>query len=165
MNTTDGYLVRLDAVEARLAAAAATEPPPGALTGADPDSGERWDRGQVWAHLSEFIPYWIVQTGPVLHRQLSEAPVPFGRTKGDPERIGAIERDRREPVPVLWADTRADIASLRTFLGSMEPDQWEIRGLHPTLGEMTVDELVEMFLVGHLEQHADQLEGMRSGSA
>jgi hypothetical protein len=165
MSTTDGYLARVDAVEERLAAAAATEPPPGALTGADPDSGERWDRGQVWAHLSEFIPYWIVQAGPVLGRQLSEAPVPFGRTKGDPERIGAIERDRREPVSVLWADTRADVAGLRTFLGSIEPDQWQIRGLHPTRGEMTVDELVEMFLVGHLEQHADQLEGMRSGSA
>lgn len=165
MSTTDGYLARLDAVEARLAAAAATEPPPGALTGADPDSGERWDRGQVWAHLSEFIPYWIVQAGPVLLGHVSEAPVPFGRTKGDPERIGAIERDRREPVSVLWAGARADIASLRAFLGSVEPDQWEIRGLHPTLGEMTVDELVEMFLVGHLEQHADQLEGMGSGSA
>ncbi len=165
MSTTDGYLARLDAVEARLAAAAAMAPPPGALTDADPDSGERWDRGQVWAHLSEFIPYWIVQAGPVLGRQSPEAQVPFGRTKGDPERIGAIERDRREPVSVLWADTRADIASLRTFLGNIEPDQWEIRGLHPTLGEMTVDELVEMFLVGHLEQHADQLEGMGSGSA
>ncbi|MFZ0181247.1 MAG: hypothetical protein WAL84_15475 [Candidatus Dormiibacterota bacterium] len=165
MSTTDGYLARLDAVEARLAAAAATEPPPGALTGADPDSGERWDRGQVWAHLAEFIPYWIVQAGPVLQRQLSEAPVPFGRTKGDPERIGAIERDRREPVSVLWASARADIASLRAFLGSIEPNQWKVRGLHPTLGEMTVDELVEMFLVGHLEQHADQLERMGSDSA
>jgi hypothetical protein len=165
MSTTDGYLARLDVVEARLGAAAATEPPPGALTGADPDSGERWDHGQVWAHLAEFIPYWIVQAGPVLYRQLSGAPVPFGRTKGDPERIGAIERDRREPVSELWADTRADIARLRALLGSIEPDQWEIRGMHPTLGEMTVDELVEMFLVGHLEQHANQLEGMRSCSA
>src|ERR1700692_2825408 len=165
MSTTGGYLARLDAVEARLAAAAATEPPPGALTGADPDSGERWDRGQVWAHLSEFIPYWIVQAGPVLQGQVSEAPVRFGRTKGGPGGIGAIECDRREPVSVLWAGARADIASLRAFLGSIEPDQWEIHGLHPALGQMTVDELVEMFLVGHLEQHADQLAEMRSGSA
>jgi hypothetical protein len=160
MSVTDGYLARLDAVEARLAAAAATEPPPGARTGADPDSGERWDRGQVWAHLSEFIPYWIVQSGPVLRGQASGEPVPFGRTKGDPERVGAIERDRRAPVSMLWADTRADIVALRGFLRGMQPGQWEIRGLHPTLGAMTVDELVEMFLVGHLEQHADQLEGM-----
>jgi hypothetical protein len=165
MSTSDRSLARLDAVEARLAAAAASEPPPGALTGADPDSGERWDRGQIWAHLSEFIPYWIAQAGPVLRGQFSRAPVPFGRTKGDSERIGAIERDRRAPVSVLWADTRADIAGLRAFLGSMQPDQWEIRGLHPTLGAITVDELIERFLVGHLEQHADQLEGLGTASA
>jgi hypothetical protein len=114
----------------------------------------------VWAHLSEFIPYWIRQAGPVLRGQPSGEPVPFGRTKKDPERIGAIERNRRESVDVLWADTNADIAQLRGFLALMEPDQWHTRGLHPTRGEMTVDELVEQFLVGHLEEHADQLEGM-----
>ena len=61
MSITDDYLARLDAVERRLAAAAAAEPPPGALTGADAETGEQWERGQVWAHLSEFIPYWIAR--------------------------------------------------------------------------------------------------------
>jgi hypothetical protein len=164
MNTRDGYLTRLDSVEARLAVAEARAPAVEALTGADPATGERWDRGQVWAHLAEFVPYWIGQAGPVLRGQESGEPVPFGRTKADPERIGAIERDRSEPVPVLWADTSADIAALRAFLQAMEPEQWQIRGLHPTLGAMTIDELVEMFLVGHLEEHADQLEGMPRAS-
>jgi hypothetical protein len=160
MNTRDAYLARLDSVEARLAMAASTEPMPGLITAADPESGERWDRGQVWAHLSEFIPYWIQQAGPVLRGQASGAPVQFGRTKADPERIGAIERSRRESVDVLWADTSSDIAQLRSFLASMEPGQWDIRGLHPTRGAMTLDELVEQFLVGHLEEHATQLEEM-----
>ena len=66
MRVADGYLARLDAVEARLAALAESSPPPDALTGADPSTGERWDRGQVWAHLAEFIPYWIAQSGPIL---------------------------------------------------------------------------------------------------
>jgi hypothetical protein len=160
MNTRDTYLARLDSVEARLAAAARREPMPGEISSADPESGERWDRGQVWAHLSEFIPYWIQQAGPVLSGQPSGEPVPFGRTKKDPERIGAIERSRRESVDVLWAETNADIAQLRGFLAQMEPDQWDIRGLHPSRGTMTVDQLVEDFLVGHLEEHADQLEAM-----
>ena len=68
MSTRDEYLARLDAVEARLGAAAAAEPHPDALTGADPTSGERWDRGQVWAHVAEFIPYWIRQARPVIAR-------------------------------------------------------------------------------------------------
>ena len=160
MSTGSDYIARLDAVEARLAAAVSSEPAPGALTGADPDSGERWDRGQVWAHLAEFIPYWIAQAGPVLRGEPSGEPVPFGRTKRDPERIGAIERGRGEAISVLWGDTRSNIATLRTFLGTIDPEQWDMRGLHPTLGAMTVDELTERFLVGHLEEHADQLEGM-----
>ena len=165
MSTTDDYLARLDAVEGRLAAAAAAEPPPGSLTGADAETGEQWERGQVWAHLSEFIPYWITEAGPVLQDQRSDAPVSFGRTKRDPERIGAIERNRHRPVSLLWDDTRGDIAALRAFLGTIGPDQWATTGLHPTLGAMTVDELVERFLVGHLEEHADQLEGMVSAAS
>src|SRR5580704_17264318 len=104
MSISDEYLARRAAVEARLAAAAASQPSPGALTGPDPESGERWARGQVWAHVSELIPYWIAQAAPVLRGQPSGEPVPFGRTKSDPERIGAIERDRREPVSMLWGD-------------------------------------------------------------
>ncbi len=63
---------------------------------------------------------------------------------------------------LLWDDTRNDIAALRAFLTTIGPDQWETTGVHPTLGPMTVDALVERFLVGHLEEHADQLEGMTS---
>jgi hypothetical protein len=162
MSTTEAYLARLDAVEGRLATAADAEPPPGSLTDADAETGEQWERGQVWAHLSEFIPYWIAQAGPVLQDQRSDALVPFGRTKRDPERIGAIERDRHQRVSLLWGETRRDIAALRTFLSTIGPDQWATTGVHPTLGPMSVDELVERFLVGHLEEHADQLEGITS---
>jgi hypothetical protein len=160
MSAADGYLARLDGVEARLAGLAEASPPPDALTGADPSTGERWDRGQVWAHLAEFIPYWIAQARPILDTPSSSEPVRFGRTKSDPERIGAIERDRREPVTVLWSDTRYDIRKLRGFLTGLEPEQWNAIGLHPTLGPMSMSAIVEEFLVGHLEQHAAQLEAL-----
>jgi hypothetical protein len=160
MSIGDDFLRRLDGVEARLAALAGNEPEPGALTDADPGTGERWDRAQVWAHLAEFIPYWIEQTRPILRGQASGAPVPFGRTQSDPERIGAIERDRHEAVSTLWASTREDIALLRTFLSGLLPEQWLDVGRHPTRGPMPVTGIAEEFLVGHLEQHADQLEGL-----
>jgi hypothetical protein len=165
MSARDELLGRLDAVEARLAALAHTDAQTGALTGADPRSGERWDRGQVWAHLAEFIPYWIEQSKPVIgERGASDEPPRFGRTSADPERIGSIERDRREPVSDLWAGTKADIALLRTFLGGLAPDQWLATGLHPTRGAMPMSQITEEFLVGHLEQHADQLEGLSRGT-
>jgi len=160
MSVADTALARLDAVEARLRALAESSPPSGALTGADPSTGERWDQGQVWAHLAEFIPYWIAQSQPIVEAHASGEPVHFGRTKSDPERVGTIERDRREPVAVLWSDTRDDIAALRVFLTALTPAQWDAVGLHPTLGVMSISEIVEEFLVGHLEQHAEQLEAL-----
>jgi hypothetical protein len=163
MSTRDEFLARLDAVETRLGAAAHADPQPAALTDADPRSGERWDRGQVWAHVAEFIPYWIRQATPVINETSGE-PVRFGRTSADPERIGAIERDRREPVDALWGTTRADIGVLRTFLSGLQPDQWLAIGIHPSKGAMTMSDITEEFLVGHLEQHADQLE-LLNGSA
>ena len=165
MTVTSDYLARLDAVEMRLAAAAAAEPLPDALTDADPRSGERWERGQAWGHLAEFMPYWIAEAGPVLRGQESGEPVPFGRTHVDAGRLSAIERGRQEPMTALWAETQAGITALRDFLGRMGPDQWEVVGFHVSRGPMTVNALVEEFLVGHLEQHADQLEGMAEASS
>ena len=164
MSVADSALARLDTVEARLAALAESSPPPDALTGADHSTGERWDRGQVWAHLAEFIPYWIAQSQPIVEVYASGEPVRFGRTKSDPERIGTIERDRHEPVAVLWGDTRDDIAELRVFLTALTPAQWDAVGLHPTRGVMPISEIVEEFMVGHLEQHADQLEALGASS-
>ena len=164
MSQRDDFSSRLDAVESRLAALAATVAPPTALTDADPGSGERWDGGQVWAHLAEFVPYWIDQIRTIVAAGDAE-PVGFGRTKNDAGRITAIARDRTLPVAVLWSDTRTDIALLRALLDELSPEAWRARGLHPTLGVMGMERIVDDFLVGHLEQHADQLEALGRGSA
>ena len=157
MSERIGFLQRLDAVEERLASHAATDATQGALTSADPGTGERWEAGQVWAHLAEFIPYWIDQVQAVI-RSYQDEPVPFGRTKSDPARVAAIDRDRTQPVSVLWSDTHTDIEHLRRFLSGLDARAWNVRGLHPALGVMDLDRIVEDFLVGHLEQHADQLD-------
>ncbi len=150
------FAQRLDAVEARLRAHAQREFPVDALTSPDPPTGERWEAGQVWAHVAEFIPYWLGETALVIEGR--EQPQPFGRTKSDPGRIAAIERDRRTDRMRLWHRTERDIASLRAFLTGLDDAAWETGGLHPTLGEMDLSEIVDEFLVGHLEQHARQLD-------
>jgi len=152
-----GFMQRLDAVEERLAGLAASRPKQGALTSADPGSGERWDTGQVWAHLAEFVPYWIGQAQLVI-TAYDDEPVPFGRTKTDSARVGAIARDRTQPQAVLWADVHTDIEGLRQFLMGIDAEAWRVRGLHPAMGVMDLDRIIDEFLVGHLEQHADQLD-------
>src|SRR5712691_13274053 len=71
-----GFVARLDGVERRLAGHAATKPAAG-LTQPDPPSGERWDWGQVWAHLGEFVPYWVGEVRMIMARPPAEDPVPF----------------------------------------------------------------------------------------
>ena len=150
------FLDRVDRVEARLAAHAAAVPPEG-LTEPDEPSGEQWEAGQVWAHVAEFVPYWIGEAREVIANRGDEA-VTFGRTKGDTRRRAAIERDRAQPPAELFGRLRTQLVALRAFLASVHSEAWAVRCVHPTLGEMDVVGLVEEFLVGHLEEHADQLD-------
>ena len=130
---------------------------PGGLTEPDEGGEERWDAGQVWAHLAEFVPYWSGELRKVVDATGDE-PVPFGRTKADPERIAIIERDRNVPVDVLLHRLTGQIDGLGETLASLPAAAWDRRGLHSRLGEMTMPQIVERFLVGHLEEHADQLD-------
>lgn len=150
-------LERLDAVEARLAARTLAGSPADSLTDPEPGSGERWQAGQVWAHVAEAVPYWIDQAQLVANSYVDE-PVPFGRTKSDPGRIAAIARDRDQPVSVLWAVTHSDIEALRLVIATLDDVAWSSRGVHPTRGVMSMERIFDEFLVGHLEEHAGQLE-------
>jgi len=158
---TEEFLARLDVVELRLAvhAGSGATRPAGRLTDADPGTGEQWEWGQVWAHLAEFVPYWVEQARIVIGGYDGE-PVPFGRVKSDPERVAAIERDRGAAVDELWQRLQAHIADLRMFLRHLPDDAWAARGAHQSLGVMTLPHIVDEFLVGHLEQHATQLDGL-----
>ncbi len=154
------FLGRLEEVDKGLRQAASA----GRLTGlttADPKTGERWDTGQIWAHLAEFVPYWIEQARMVLGGDGSE-PVPFGRVKSDPARVAAIAERRQEPVSVLAAKTAADIRQLSTFLLEIDRQRgWDKPGVHATLGVMSIERIVQEFLVGHLEEHLEQLTTLR----
>jgi DinB family protein len=154
----EAYLERLDAVGLRLDEHARARDVAG-LTGADPATGERWEAGQVWAHLAEFIPYWIEQARIVLAAPTEGAS--FGRTQADEGRIAAVERDRGTPVAELSARLSGHRALLAELIAGLTGAEWVRTGTHPTLGPMTVEDIVERFLVGHLEEHAEQLDALR----
>jgi hypothetical protein len=154
------WLERLDVIEERLAEAADRVALDG-LTEADATTGERWEGGQVWAHLAEFVPYWIAETLRVIDPD-ETVPVPFGRVKSDEGRLSAIETRRHDPIGALAEKTIGDAAALRELLERIDGDAaaWARMGLHPKLGEMTMEAIFEDFLVGHLEEHLGQLDGL-----
>jgi hypothetical protein len=164
MSGLEPALDRLRAVQRRLDDHAAAGPPPG-LTEPDPGGTERWEAGQVWAHLAEFPAYWLGQIQHILERRAAgdAEPIPFGRVKTDPGRIAAIERDRHEDPVALLGRVRDGIAATVSQLEALPADAWQARGLHPTRGEMTPAEILDRFIVNHLEEHADQLDLLRDG--
>ena len=156
-----GFLGRLDAVQARLSDLAAMAAPAG-LTDPDEPSGERWDWGQVWAHLAEFPSYWTAEVRRALRADRTAGP--FGRTKADPVRVRAIERDRTVPPPELMERLRPRLADLRALLTEMSSEEWARTVSHPTLGKLGMERVMEEFLVGHFEAHAAQLHSLSEGS-
>jgi ribosomal protein S18 acetylase RimI-like enzyme len=136
------------------------------LTDPDAATGERWDAGQVWAHLAEFVSFWLAQAADVVSRagRGEPQPIAFGRTKDDPERIAVIERDRNDDPRALMGRVASDLdAVIATF------DRWSVaqraaRGLHSRLGEMSAERIIERFVVEHLEEHAAQLDDLAAAA-
>jgi threonine dehydratase len=154
-------LTRLSAVERRLAEHA-SRPLPSGLTDPDPGASERWEAGQVWAHLAEFPGFWLDQVRAILAARANgaEGPIPFGRMKTDASRTEPIEQERRTAPAELWRRATAKLDELSTTLATLPDDAWAATGLHPTLGEMGLESIVERFVLSHLEEHADQLDGL-----
>jgi DinB superfamily len=139
--------------------AAAPLLPDQALTDPDPDTGERWDRRQVLAHVAEMLPYWVEQVELVAAGDQAT----FGRARTDPQRIAAIERDRREDPSRLLDRVDEGLGVVLALLDRLDDDTLARSGRHRTLGEMTVAAIIDRFLVDHLEEHADQLEAHPGG--
>lgn len=147
---------RIDAVETRLAAL--TAPDPGARTEPDPGATETWEGAQVWAHIAEFGDYWMDQIDVLLASP--DAAPPFGRVKSDPGRVAAIQAGRARPATEHLQRARAALARLRATVEGFSPDTWARTATHSTLGVLTMERIVEEFLIGHYEQHAAQLDAM-----
>jgi len=160
--SVDALLARMADAERRLVEHAAA-PLPAGLSDPDPGAEERWEAGQVWAHLAEFPAYWLAQAQRVIARP-TQPPVPFGRVKTDVGRLESIERDRHTDPVALLERVRTSLAEVTDAVRSWDGDTWRLRGMHPTLGEMTIERLVERFIVDHLEEHADQLDALRTGA-
>lgn len=121
--------------------------------GSGPES--EWGPTEVLAHVAEMLQYWLGEIERVMDG--GPDPVPFGRTAGDPVRVLTIERDRTLPPRELLDRIAATAERYAARLAELGPADLAGRGLHPTLGELTVGEIVERFVVGHAEGHVTQL--------
>ena len=132
-----------------------TEPAPEEL----PRSRE-WVARETLAHIDEMLPYWLGEIERVVAGTKdagAKDPVPFGRTSNDLIRLLTVDRDRTLPVGELYARMDAGLDRVVRRLIEYDDRQCAKRGLHPQRGEMTVQQIVEVMLAGHIEEHCEQL--------
>jgi hypothetical protein len=114
-----------------------------------------WVAREILAHVDEMLPYWLGEIERVLAGQ--KEPVPFGRPATDLLRILTVDRDRTLPAPELYV--RLDNALERVVRRLLELDERQVarRGLSKERGELTVRQMVDVMLAGHMEEHCRQM--------
>lgn len=117
----------------------------------DPKSGDRWDRYNVMGHVAEVLPFWVAQLEVAMGGQ------PFGRQPGSTERQQAVEGGRQVGEIVLRERIDSGFEGLLRFIDRLAPGDLDRRVAMRGRGEETVAWAVENLLVGHAEEHCDQL--------
>lgn len=121
--------------------------------GAGPES--EWGPTEVLAHVSEMLQFWLGEIERILDG--GPEPVPFGRTVDDRVRVLTIERDRTLPPRELLDRISATAERYARRFEGLDPADLERRGLHPTAGEISIDAILERYVVSHAEGHVLQL--------
>ena len=126
MTERDELIARLAAAEKRLVEHAAADDRglPHGLTDPDPGGTERWEAGQVWAHVAEFPGYWLDQIREVVAHADDPDPHRFGRLRTDPGRVGAIERDRHTDPAALMERVRSSLAEVSDAIRTLPDSAW-----------------------------------------
>lgn len=120
-----------------------------------------WSVVQILGHMVEMIPYWLGHFRALI-AATGDPPV-FGRGHDSPERLAGVERgfkgDPKELVGLLNSEGKAAARAIR----DMSATERSKKGVHIKLGEMTVADSVERFIVAHAETHLEQIRATLSG--
>jgi hypothetical protein len=123
-----------------------------------------WGPPEVLAHVAEMLPYWMGEVERVLEGAADgREPIPFGRVAGDDVRIALIGRDRTVPVRELMSRIESDAGRMARRIETFGDVELARRGLHPARGEMSVEHMLQRFVIDHLGEHAEQLETLLAG--
>jgi uncharacterized damage-inducible protein DinB len=115
---------------------------------------DEWSALQVLGHMAEMIPYWLGHCRTLI---AAHEPPHFGRTPDAPERLAAVEPDSLKQPEALVRLLEAEIQAAARTLRQLTPAERHKTGIHVKRGKMTVDEILEQFIVAHAEDHLVQV--------
>jgi uncharacterized damage-inducible protein DinB len=119
----------------------------------EPTPGE-WPVMSILAHLAELLPYWANEAANLARTRSGR----FGRSLDDPRRVGAIEQHGHDSLEAILPSIRQALQECIAALKSIPEQGWGVKGSHPARGEMSVEQIVNAFVVNHAEEHAAQIQ-------
>jgi hypothetical protein len=123
----------------------------------DPETGERWTGRNVLGHVAEMLPFWV--SGLRAGLRGGE----FGRDEaGSARRREAIDAALTESERALRLRVDRGCAKLLALLARLDERDLERRVRDRRRGELRVADALELLLVGHLEEHVEQLRSVTS---
>ena len=125
-------------------------PPPEDL----PRSRE-WVARETLAHIHEMLPYWMGEIERIIAAPAEQ--VPFGRVPSDLIRLLTVDRDRSLPVSELYARLDFHLERVVRRLLELDDRQCARRGSDRKRGDMTIRQIVDEMLAGHIEEHCTQM--------
>jgi hypothetical protein len=112
----------------------------------------RWTAAELTGHVAEFP---VTFSGQAL--RLSRNPsLQLGRSLDDPGRLAAVARlAGAGPTEAAEAVRQGGRQAAET-LRQIRAEGWLVTGQHSRLGEISVSQVVEQFIISHLREHLGQ---------
>ena len=102
------------------------------------------------------IPYWLSHCRALI--AAAGEPPRFGRTLDAPERLAGVERGATGTPDEYLRLLNDEVQAAATAIRHMPAAERGRKGIHLRRGEMTVADVVEVFIVAHAEEHLAQVQ-------
>lgn len=125
----------------------------------DPATGESWHRGNVLGHMGEMIPFWTEQV-----RRTAVGSGEVGRDQvGYQQRRQGIDRGGAATEAELKLSVDEGLAGVLELLDGLSPGDLERHVVYHSRDgdrDARVGELLDMLVIGHVEEHLQQLASL-----
>ena len=122
---------------------------------------DEWSVMQILGHLAESVPYWLDNCRNLI-AATGEPPV-IGRGLVAPERLVGVELGATGELDELLPRVESEIRAAAQAIRRMSPAERSKTGLHIRDGELTVAQVIERFIITHVEGHLAQIQAALRG--
>jgi hypothetical protein len=102
----------------------------------------------------EMIPYWMSHCRALI---AATEPLRFGRMPDASERLAGVEKGAAAEPGELLRLLQKEVQSAARSIRQMSAADRGKKGIHVKRGEVTVADIVELFIVSHAEEHVAQV--------